>query len=193
MLRKLYKKFKDSFVSSDSEIYGEKQVKEEKQLVEEFKAYKQEKTQVELNLDTGKIVMPDNLTPEEKAELEAAVVELQKTLQNFTQDQFKSLEDYLTSPKTGTGSVVPFITVNKLPDALSQVSEEMENHKEDTEHYSNDDFIDTILSFHNQGYEFDGFEDMYNKVAQKIELTEEDRKKLEQWYMLVSMELVYDV
>lgn len=148
--------------------------------------------EIQLNLDTGKIILPDNMSPEDRAEVESALAELQQSLQSFTKDQFQSFEDYLTSPKTGTATVIPFISAKNLPDDLSQVKEEMEDHGEDTEHWSTDDFIETLLGFHNAGYEFSGFEEMFNRASQQ-ELTDEDRKRLEQWYMLVSMELVYDV
>lgn len=146
---------------------------------------------VELNLDTGKIILPDNLSDEDKAAVESALAELQKSLQNFTSDQFQSLEDFLS--KSSESLVVPFTKANDLPDAQLQVLEEIENCKDDTDHWSDSDFIEALFGFYNQGYDFPGIEVMANKVNEKLELSKSEQKQLRDWYMLASQELVYEV
>lgn len=148
----------------------------------------------QINLDTGKITLPDNMTESEKAEVEAAMKELQQSFQQLNKDQFQSLEDFLSqNTKTGQSFTIPFTTANGLNDAQVQVFEEMENCKEDTEHWSDEDFLEALLGYYNGGYRFDGIEEMHNKLNSRQDLGEEDKRKLRHWYILATQELVYDV
>lgn len=166
----------------------------ETMLEEIQKAHKQqlEQPSVEVNLDTGKITLPENMTEEEKKAVEEIMQELQKSFQGMV--QFQSLEDFLREGgSTGRGFQIPFTTVNNLPDGQIQVLEEMNNCKDDTDHWTDSDFIEALFGYYNQGVEFPGIEAMNNKLNERQELLPEEKKQLRQWYMLVSQELVYDV
>lgn len=177
--------------SKDTDL-DQESTEEIKEYLDKVREPKQlEQPAVELNLDTGKILLPDNLSAEDKAAVESALAELQKSLQNFTSDQFQSLEDFLS--KSSDAFIVPFTKANDLPDAQLQVLEEIENCKDDTDHWSDSDFIEALFGFYNQGYDFPGIEVMANKVNEKLELTKNEQKQLRDWYMLASQELVYDV
>lgn len=128
---------------------------------------------VTLDFNTGKITLPENFT---------------------------SLESFLKeNDASGRGKdlrvkkLSPFTTANELHDNQLQVREEMENHKFDTEHWSDEDFIENLLSYHNQQYKFDGLVQMYHKLNERGELSQDEKKKIREWYVLVSQELVYDV
>lgn len=149
-----------------------------------------EQETVTLDFNTGKITLPENFTPEERAEVEAAM----KELSQLVNGDFKSLEAFLReNDKSGRGLIMPFTKANELHDNQLQVREEMENHKFDTEHWSDEDFIENLLSYHNQQYKFDGLVQMYHKLNERGELSQDEKKKIREWYVLVSQELVYDV
>ena len=200
MIRKLLAKLRSIFSSSLHTSPEIQKIAEEPPqfLYKEFsdtelsELNKVEVPAIKYDLDTGKVTLPDNTSPEERAELEAAMEEFKASLQQLNNDQFASFEDFL-KPKAGTAVTIPFTTANSLPDNQLQVLEEMLNHKADTEHWNDEDFVEHLLGFHNQGYEFEGLIEIYNKMNERVELSEEDRKKLGQWYQLVSQELVYDV
>lgn len=174
----------------DSEIYGNRQEK-----VQQFREYKEAQKQqeplpaVEINFATGQIILPENMSPEDRAEIESAVKELKNALS--VPGTYDSLEAFIK--ENSSSHVVPFTVANDLPDNQLQVLEEMENHRDDTEHWSELDYIEHLLGFHNQGYEFEGLEEMYTKVHEKLDLSDEELKKLKAWYILVSQELVYNV
>jgi hypothetical protein len=159
----------------------------------EFSSLSEAMKAVELNLDTGKLKLPDNLTDTEKAELDAAMKELQQSLQQLNKDAFQSLEQFLADPKNGTSLSIPFTTANNLPDAQSQVVTEMLENKEDTDHWSDEDFIEALFGYYNGGYMFEGIEVLNNKLNEGLELSQDEKKRVRDWYMLATQELVYAV
>lgn len=150
---------------------------------------------IEFNMSTGGIKFPDDLTSEEKAELESAMQELH---QHFGgEDLFQSFEAFLKENSENGGlqsaNIWDELTkANNVENAQAKIAEEMEFCEDQTEHWSDGDFIEALLSYENQGYEFEGIEDIYKKVFEKLDLTEEDSKKIRNWYKLVSQELVYE-
>lgn len=149
---------------------------------------------VKLHLDTGKIIFPDGMTDAEKADIEASMKELQDSLQSLNKDAFQSLEQYLSEYTQPEASfTIPFTTANNLPDAQSQVLTEMLENKEDTDHWSDEDFIEALYGYYNGGYIFTGIEAISNKVNDRLELSQDEKRKLRDWYMLATQELVYDV
>lgn len=130
-----------------------------------------------------------NLSPEEQEEMNAAIKELESIFSG--QDAFASLEAFMKG--NSSERRVPFVTANGLPDGQNQVLEEMENHKDDTDHWSDSDFLEHLMSYYHQGYEFEGLEQLFNKYQEKKELTEEERRKVKSWYFLAAQEIVYDV
>lgn len=189
-IKKLFtskRKFDSPGVAGNEEFLQALQEKNQKQL-------EQQPTQKTVDIDfaTGKILNPQDLSPEEAAEIEEAMKEIQKLLGDNA--SFQSFEDFLKEGgASGGGFTVPFTTANNLPEAQLQVFEEMENHKFDTQNWSEVDYLEHLYSYVNQNYEFDGLEQMYNKYTSGVGLTEEEKVKLEQWYTLVSQELVYEV
>lgn len=87
------------------------------------------------------------------------------------------------------GRVVPFT----LAENYSQVQYEMESIGIESEHWSDRDYLEQLLAFLNQGYKFEGLENLYKKVNEGKDLTEVERKQIQNWYMLANMEVVYDV
>lgn len=139
----------------------------------------------EIPLQEKKLVTDlDEFTPEEKAQLEQSLAELSKL---FGGDAFISLEDFME--KNGESQVIPFTAA----DNYSDVKYEMKTHKISAEAWNDMDYIEQLLAYHNQGYEFEGLEPLYRKASGGTELTKEERKQLEQWYILVSLEQVYNV
>lgn len=199
MIRKLLSKLfssnsKDtSFADSTDKFladYAEKQSPPTSGMAEKLE--KQEV--IKLNLDTGKLILPDSMSAEEKAEIEASMKELQESLQSLNKDAFQSLEQYLSEYGQPEASfTIPFTTANNLPDAQSQVLTEMLENKEDTDHWSDEDFIEALYGYYNGGYIFTGIEAISNKVNERRELSQDEKKKLRDWYMLATQELVYDV
>lgn len=194
MIRKLLSQFsallKSKVNQPENSDSHEAHVKAHKEIEQQLKL--EQAPQVQINLDTGKIILPENLTPEEKAEVEAAMQELKESLQKFAPEElYKSLEDFMNN--SGTALEIPFTTANALPDAQDQVVDEMENHRYDTEHWNDEDFIEALFGFYNQGYEFDGIEVLANKIQAREELSPSEKEKLRNWYVLASQELVYDV
>lgn len=87
------------------------------------------------------------------------------------------------------GRIVPFT----LAENYSQVQYEMESIEIESEHWSDRDYLEQLLAFLNQGYKFEGLETLYKKVNEGKDLTEVERKQIQNWYMLANMEVVYDV
>lgn len=129
-----------------------------------------------------------DMTEENQKELNEAVAELQKL---FSDGDYTSLEDFMN--KHSSYKTVPFQTANGLPDGFHQVNEEMGNHKEDTQDWSDEDFLEHLMAYYNQGYEFEGLEEMFNRYQNTKELTKTDQEKVRRWYFLAAQEMVYDV
>jgi hypothetical protein len=155
---------------------------------------------VTMNLDTGKIIFPDSMSEEDKKEIEAALNELNENLQKLAPaDLFASLEDFIE--KGGKAPNDPFseefpiweglTSVNNENEGLSKIKEEMEFCEEQTQHWSDNDFVEALLDFENQGYEFIGFEEIFHKTLNQLELTSEEAQKLRQLYKLATQEFVY--
>lgn len=179
MLRKLFSRlFKSSVPSSEVPLVQE----EPKQLGEAAPV-------IQLNIDTGKLILPDNITPEVKAELEAAMKELKDSLTG--PGVYDSLESFLKD--NSTALVIPFTVVNADPEGYAKIASEMYNVLEDNDHWSDLDYVEALMGFHNDGYDFDNLEHLYNKLAENVELDMEEKMELRKMYMLVSQETVYDV
>lgn len=206
MIKKLLSKLSSVFKSvPDSEIYRSKEAR--KELMEQAREYGESKRNdnvtsgvaekinqietkptVQLNVDTGKLTFPDGMSDAEKAKIES---ELMETIQAFAgPDAFKSLEDFLK--QSSQSVLIPFTTVNSLPDGYVKIAEEMEHCKGDNEHWNDMDYLEALMGYYNDGYEFNGLEHIYNKVAQKAELLEEEKKMLRDWHLLVSQDQVYE-
>lgn len=149
---------------------------------------------VELNLDTGKLILPDNISPEDRAELEQAIAELKNALEGDLQhlapaDLYKNFEDFLKEEKKQS----PFTAANNLPEAQIQVSQELEYAKDDTDHWSDQDFIDALYSYYVKGYKFTGLVEIANKFDERLELSQDEKRQIREWYILASQEIVYEV
>lgn len=130
-----------------------------------------------------------NLDEDTQKELNAAVAELERMFSG--PDAYASLEAFMR--ENSSGRSVSFITANGLNDSLSQIAEEMENHKFDTDHWNDADFLENVMSYYHQGYEFEGFEALFNKYQETKTLSEDERNKVKNWYFLAAQEIVYDV
>lgn len=157
---------------------------------------------VTLNLDTGKITLPDHLSAEDKKELEEALQEFNASLQKFAPEElYKSMEDFLKSAGEMKVSAKPEVfplwegitPVNKDDNSLSKVKEEMEFCDENTEHWKDIDFAEALHEFEAQGYDFDGVEHIYSKINTQVELNEKEKRQLREWYKLATQEFVYGV
>lgn len=74
-----------------------------------------------------------------------------------------------------------------------EIQYEMDTHKECMKHLTDIDLVDYLIAHQNQGFEFDGLMEMYRKINHNKDLTVDERKTAEHWYILASQELVYDV
>jgi hypothetical protein len=148
-----------------------------------------------MDFNTGKITLPDNLSPEEKAELTAAMEEFRDSLQKFAPEElFKSFEDFLKHSSEGSFPLWEGLTaVNKEEAALCKVKDELEFCDETTEHWNDMDFAEALHSYEAQGYEFSGVQEIYRKLTEKLELSQIEQKQLRDWYKLATQENVYEV
>lgn len=159
---------------------------------------------VTMNIDTGKIIFPDSMSEKDKKEVEEALRELNDSLQKLAPDDlFASLEDFIN--KGGTIEKDPWNELESFPiwdgltpvnddeNALAKVKEEMDFCEEQTEHWNDHDFAEALNQFESQGYEFTGVEDIYRKINQQLELSQDEQKKLREWYKLATQEMVYEV
>lgn len=173
---------------SIDEIWKEEHVKAHQEALDECTA----KPSVQLNIDSGKLTFPEDMTDEQKAAIEA---DLMETIQSFAgSDAFKSLEDFLTQHSKQAGPLlIPFTTVNGLEDGYNKVIEEMNNCKEDNEHWNDEEYMEHLMSYYEQGYKFDGIESLYNKMIERNELLDEEKQQIRDWYVLVSQDQVYEI
>lgn len=131
---------------------------------------------------------PETSRAEDLKQLEEAIGAL-KELNELIGGGMKvqGLEDFLKS--SGTGQVVPFTTIENYNDAKRELS----HHTKMYEMMTDVDLIEELLSFHNKGYEIPGLVELYKKLERDEEITAVERKHLEQSYVLLGMELVYNV
>lgn len=157
----------------------------------------EEEKSIQVHLDTGKIIFPDNISPEDRKELEEALAELNESLQKFAPEEiYKSLEDFLAEGgNSGKGFPLweGIITVNDEDNSLAKVVEQMEFCDDQTEHWSDMDFAERLFDLESQGYDFTGIEQIYKKLDEKIELTSIEKKRIRDCYKLVTQEFVYGV
>lgn len=131
----------------------------------------------------------------EKSEKSDSLKEMEEALKALQQlnemlgggMKIQSFDDYLKD--SGSGQVVPFTTIENYNDAKKELS----HHTKMYELLSDYDLVEELLSFHNKGYQFSGLTDIYKKLEKDEKLTQLERKNLEQMYLLVGMELVYNV
>jgi hypothetical protein len=195
MFKKLFTKLKSLFNTQDSGPEMSETILEshEQHVKAHQEAVKQAEEMIQVHLDTGKIIFPDNMSAEDKAEVEAALQELNESLQKLAPgDLFKSFEDFLSSGQTTLPPISSFTKANELEDGLAKITEEMQFCDENCEHWSDTDFVEALLDYENKGYEFKGFDEIYRKMYEKLELSKEESLALRQWYKLVSQDLVYD-
>jgi hypothetical protein len=115
--------------------------------------------------------------------------EAREALEKALNDMFGGSMKLEFFPDSGSGQVVPFTEIENYNDA----KKELLHHEEMYDMLTNEDLIEELLSYYHKGYEFEGLIEIYDKLQKQIDLTKDDRKKLEQWYVLVGMELVYNV
>lgn len=157
------------------------------QKIKEYFVAKKKKSTAVTVPEKADIKHPDELTPEEIEKLAKAFSELAKS---FPVGQVKSLEEFLKDGgMSGESVVIPFLVTTDY----SSIDYEMETHLQSCEHWNDLDFVEFLLGFYNIGYDFDGFDELFNKVNENEELSESEKKQLEQWYLLVSMEQVVSV
>lgn len=153
-----------------------------------------EKETISMNLDTGKIIFPEGISEEDKAELELALQELNNSLQNLApEDMYKSLEDFISKVSNETQLWDGLTPMNSEEFAFFKMEDELEFCEDQTQHWSNDDFLSSLYHFEQQGYEFLGIEELYRKSEEKLEFNKEDEKKLREWYKLAAQGNVYEV
>jgi len=157
------------------------------------------KEYVSMNLETGKIVFPDSMSEEDKKEIEAALNELNQSLQKLApEDMFASLEDFINKggevPNSDDLPIWDGLTaVNNDVDGLAKVEEEAQFCEEQTEHWNDIDFAEALNEFLAQGYEFEGVDYIFGKINEKLDLTKEEKDKLRDWYKLATQGFVYEV
>jgi hypothetical protein len=109
-------------------------------------------------------------------------------LQISMNDFLKEIEKAMNA-EMGGGRVVPFTTA----DSYSQVQYEMESIDIESEYWSDADYIETLLEYVQRGYKFEGLNDLYRKLKDGKDLSQNESDRLKDWYRLVSIEVVYDV
>lgn len=78
-------------------------------------------------------------------------------------------------------------------DDYNKIQYEFETNDIEVEHWSDKDFIEFLLDYLQQGYKFDGLQDLYKKTQSGKDLSDKESQQLRNWYKLVSTEVVYDV
>jgi len=132
------------------------------------------------------VPIPDKtkLTEEEKDILEKALKGA------FGEVKVLTMEDLLKGGNEfGGGTVIPFVTTTDY----RELSYEMRTHTEACKEWTDRDFVDQLLSYYNEGYDFDGLEGMYNKLNSGGNFTAEEKARVRDWFILVSMEQVLHV
>lgn len=139
-------------------------------------------------------VLPESKKTDEsqsnaKKDLEEALAALRELndLLGGSGMKVQGLEDFLKS--SSSEQVVPFTAIENFNDA----TKEMYHHSDMYEMMTDHDLIEELLNFHNKGYEIPGLVELYKKLERDEKFTEVERKHLEHSYMLVGMELVYNV
>lgn len=165
---------------------------------------------IDVNLSTGEIIFPDNISEEDRTFIENSIAEINEQFKDLTaedldkmaefaenfmkehKDRFVNLEDFLSQ----SGTFPPandFTVVNEQENSLYKITEELQFCEENTEHWNDRDFVDALLEYENRGYDFKGIDEIYKKVFEDVELLPLESEKLRSWYKLVSQEIVYEV